>query len=53
MRTRIAQKIADATGQSLERVLKDIDRDYWMSTEEAKEYGILGNVISTAAEVKV
>lgn len=53
MRTRIAEKIADATGQKLDRVLKDIDRDYWMSTEEAKEYGILGTVINSASEVKI
>ncbi len=52
MRQRIAEKIADATGQSVERVVKDIDRDYWMSTDEAKEYGILGTVISKASEVK-
>jgi len=51
MRERIAHKIAEATGQSLERVLKDIDRDYWMSTEEAKAYGILGTVINKASEV--
>jgi len=53
MRERIARKIAEATGQSLERVLKDIDRDYWMSTAEAKEYGILGTVINKASEVKI
>lgn len=52
MRERIAQKIADATGQKLDRVMKDIDRDYWMSTEEAKDYGILGTVIAHAKEVK-
>jgi ATP-dependent Clp protease, protease subunit len=52
MRERIAQKIADATGQPLDRVMKDIDRDYWMSTDEAKEYGILGTVISSAKDVK-
>ncbi|MEO9600816.1 ATP-dependent Clp protease proteolytic subunit [Parasphingorhabdus sp.] len=51
MRTRIAEKIAKATGQSLDRVMKDIDRDYWMSTDEAKEYGILGTVIEKASEV--
>jgi ATP-dependent Clp protease protease subunit len=51
MRERIAQKIAEATGQSIDRVSKDIDRDYWMSTDEAKEYGILGTVISKASEV--
>ena len=52
MRERIAQKIADATGQKLDRVMKDIVRDYWMSTEEAEDYGILGNVISSAKDVK-
>jgi ATP-dependent Clp protease, protease subunit len=53
MRERIAQKIADATGQPLDRVMKDIDRDYWMSTDEAKEYGILGTVITSAKDVKI
>jgi ATP-dependent Clp protease protease subunit len=51
MRERIAQKIADATGQPLDRVMQDIDRDYWMSTDEAKDYGILGQVIRRADEV--
>jgi len=51
MRERIAKKIADATGQSHEKVLKDIDRDFWMSTDEAKEYGILGKVIDSAKDV--
>jgi ATP-dependent Clp protease, protease subunit len=51
MRERIGRKIADATGQPYERVIKDIDRDYWMSTDEAKDYGILGSVISSASEV--
>lgn len=51
MRERIAQKIAEATGQSIDRVRKDIDRDYWMSTDEAKDYGILGTVIKKASEV--
>lgn len=51
MRERIAQKIAEATGQKIDRVRTDIDRDYWMSTDEAKEYGILGTVINKASEV--
>lgn len=51
MRERIAQKIAKATGQKIDRVRTDIDRDYWMSTDEAKEYGILGTVINKASEV--
>ena len=53
MRERIARKIAEATGQSYEKVLKDIDRDFWMNTDEAKDYGILGTVIKHASEVKV
>ncbi|QTD56356.1 ATP-dependent Clp protease proteolytic subunit [Parasphingorhabdus cellanae] len=51
MRERIAQKIAAATGQKIARVREDIDRDYWMSTEEAKEYGILGTIIKKAGDV--
>jgi ATP-dependent Clp protease, protease subunit len=51
MRERLAQVISKATGQDIERVRADIDRDYWMSTEEAKEYGILGKVIHSADEI--
>ncbi len=53
MRERLAQIIAAETGQPVERVRTDIDRDYWMSTDEAKAYGILGTVVSKAAEVKI
>lgn len=51
MRERIAKVIANATGQALDKVLDDIERDYWMSTEEAKDYGILGTVINKMHEV--
>ncbi|PJB28616.1 ATP-dependent Clp protease proteolytic subunit, partial [Candidatus Desantisbacteria bacterium CG_4_9_14_3_um_filter_50_7] len=33
------------TGQPMERIQKDTDRDYFMSAEEAKEYGIIDEVI--------
>ncbi len=52
LRERIARVIAERTGQTLERVTADIDRDYWMSTDEAKAYGILGTVVTSMAEVK-
>jgi ATP-dependent Clp protease, protease subunit len=52
MRERLAQTISTATGQKIEKVREDIDRDYWMTTEEAKAYGILGTVISSAKDVK-
>jgi ATP-dependent Clp protease protease subunit len=52
MRERLARVISDRTGQSIERVREDIERDYWMSTEEAKTYGILGKVITKIDQVK-
>lgn len=48
MRERLARVIAETTGQPIERVRDDIEKDYWMTTEEAREYGILGTVISSA-----
>lgn len=38
------------TGQSLERIEKDTDRDYFMSAEEAKNYGIVDQVVTTRME---
>jgi len=43
--------LAQHTGQSLKRVEKDTDRDYYMSAEEAKEYGIVDQIV-TLEEVK-
>ena len=53
MRERLARIIAAETGQPYERVIVDIDRDYWMSTDEAKTYGILGTVVSKIDQIKV
>jgi ATP-dependent Clp protease protease subunit len=49
---RINQIIANETGQPIERVEQDTDRDYWMSAEEAIEYGIVGAIISSIDEIK-
>ena len=51
MRERLARVIADRTGQPYERVIEDIERDYWMNIEEATAYGILGKVVRNADEV--
>jgi ATP-dependent Clp protease, protease subunit len=51
MRERIARVIAKETGQKLERVLVDIDRDHWMSAQEAIEYGLVSRVISKQTEL--
>jgi ATP-dependent Clp protease protease subunit len=45
MRERINRLIAEETGQPYERVAKDTDRDYWMTVDEAIEYGIVGKCI--------
>jgi ATP-dependent Clp protease, protease subunit len=51
MRERIARVIAKETGQKLERVLIDIDRDHWMSAQEAIEYGLVSRVIQKQTEL--
>lgn len=45
MRGQINQLIAERTGQPIEKVSKDTDRDFFMSAEEAKEYGIIDQII--------
>jgi ATP-dependent Clp protease protease subunit len=40
------QSMADMTGQSLEKIAKDTDRDYFLSAAEAKEYGLIDRVIA-------
>jgi ATP-dependent Clp protease protease subunit len=37
--------IAEHSGQPYEKVEKDSDRDYWMTAQEAKEYGMLDEVL--------
>jgi ATP-dependent Clp protease protease subunit len=51
MRERFYGIFAEATGQTIERVQQDMERDFWLNTEEAKEYGLLGKVISSVDEL--
>jgi ATP-dependent Clp protease protease subunit len=51
MRERLSQIIADETGQSLERVRRDTERNYWMSANEAIEYGLAYRVISAIGDL--
>lgn len=51
MKARINHLIASETGQPVERVAKDTDRDYWMSVDEAIEYGIVGRCINSARDL--
>jgi ATP-dependent Clp protease protease subunit len=45
LREHINKIIAERTGQSIEKVARDSDRDYYMSAAEAKEYGIIDEII--------
>ena len=47
----MAERIAFHTGQSVERIERDSDRDRWFTAEEAKEYGFIDHVISRAKQV--
>ncbi len=44
MRERLNQMLADHTGQPVERIAEDTDRDFWMSPDEAAEYGLIDSV---------
>lgn len=47
MRETLNQMLSQYTGQSIERVSRDVDRDYIMSSEQAVEYGMVDRVISS------
>jgi ATP-dependent Clp protease, protease subunit len=49
MRHRINEILADRTGKSVEQVAKDTDRDYWMTAEEAAEYGLIDETVPPGA----
>ena len=48
LKKRLNEILAKNTGQKLSRIEKDVDRDYWMSTEEAVAYGLVDQVITHA-----
>jgi ATP-dependent Clp protease, protease subunit len=47
-KARLNQLLAKSTGQSLAKVEKDTERDFWLSAEEAKEYGVVDEIIKKA-----
>ena len=51
-RERLNKIIAAETGQPLEKVAVDTDRNYWMSAEEAVQYGMVTRIISSPEELK-
>ncbi|MBN2351922.1 MAG: ATP-dependent Clp protease proteolytic subunit [Spirochaetales bacterium] len=51
LRTKINQLISEETGQNLDKVEKDTDRDYWMSSNDAFEYGLISKIITRRTEL--
>ena len=49
---RLTKIIAENTGKSEEQVKKDADRDYYMTAEEAREYGLVDEVVKSRKELK-
>jgi ATP-dependent Clp protease protease subunit len=45
-RERLNKILAKATGQSLEKIATDVERDYFMSAEEAKKYGVIDDIFA-------
>jgi len=52
MRARLNRIIVEKTGQSMKRVEKDTERNFWMSAEQAVEYGLVGKIIRAVSELK-
>ncbi|MEO5799182.1 MAG: ATP-dependent Clp protease proteolytic subunit [Gemmatimonadales bacterium] len=51
MRERLNEIFARETGQSVERIVDDTHRNFWLGAEEAKAYGLVGSVISKQSEL--
>ena len=45
LKNKLNDILAKHTGQKLEKVEKDTDRDFWMTTEEAKGYGLIDKIV--------
>ncbi|WP_089945762.1 ClpP family protease [Candidatus Entotheonella palauensis] len=53
LRARINELYAEETGQDLEKVTVDTDRDFWMTAQEAVEYGLISQVVSSYDDVEM
>ena len=51
MRARLNRLFAAATGQAVEKIEADTNRDFWMDAETARDYGLVGHIIECADEL--
>lgn len=52
LRERYNTIVSQETGKSVEQVTKDADRDFWLSPGQAKEYGLVGKIVKSFAEIE-
>ena len=52
MRERYNSIVAQETNKTVDTITQDADRDFWLSPMEAKEYGLVGNIIQSYSEMK-
>ncbi len=52
LKDRLNEMMAEHTGQPLEKLADDVERDYFLSAQEAKDYGLVDKVLTSRAEVK-
>lgn len=51
IRDRLNKLISDETGQPLERIVTDCDRDFWLTAKEAVEYGLISRIITSHNDI--
>lgn len=51
MRERLNRIFAEATGQPLEKIAKDTERNHWMSAQEALDYGLVGRILESGSDL--
>ena len=52
LKERLNQMMAEHTGQPLEKLADDVERDYFLTAQEAKDYGLVDRVLTSRADVK-
>ena len=51
IRERLNRRLAGATGQTYEKIVRDTERNYWMTAEEAREYGLVARIVDRMADL--
>ncbi|MCC7469799.1 MAG: ATP-dependent Clp protease proteolytic subunit, partial [Bacteroidetes bacterium] len=44
-KNKMVKMLSDVTGQKIDKISKDVDRDFWMDAEDAKKYGVIDKIM--------